>query len=218
MKKGIYNYSLFLTILLIIVVIFKDKYISVAPSLNVSIGLFIYALTFLIPVLIYNRTNINKAKASIKNSAMMVFIFYLFATLLCNITGNTYSEDMSSSLRDIFTPNNIEIFKMMIYYPDLLIIGFLLIYGFSHYILVSVYEAISTFYNTYISFAIAIFVAFIIDTMFTTPFWQIINIFSGSVGITDIIRNLTANFMVMMWSSIALVLVFPLFYDSEKGD
>jgi len=218
MKKGIYNYSLFLTILLIITIIVKDIYVYLAPGLEVSVSLFIYAITFLIPVFIYNRTSINKAKRSIKMSAVFTLVFYLLITLLCTIGGNADSVLITNSLREVFTPNNIQVFNIYFYYPDLLIIGFLFIYVLSHYILLSTYEALSTYYNTYLSFGIAIFVAFIIDTMFSVPFWNIIEIIKGNASSIEIIRNLTSSFMFILWSSIAMILIFPLFNDSIKGD
>lgn len=215
MKKGPLNLSVILIILLILTITFQEKYIYLAPHLNVSISSFIYAFTFLIPVLIINWTKFKDGKNIIKITTKYMFVFLLLLTILCTISGNLDSSFIDESLREIFTPNNFLIKNTIIYYPNLSLIGFILIYYFSHNILISVYDALKYYTNKYLSYSLAVFIAFIIDTMFRVPLKLIKEIYYADIDMLGIIKHLTANFMVVISTSLIMIVIFT-FYTNAK--
>ena len=215
MKKGPSNLSVILIILLIISIIFKDKYIYLAPSLSVSISSFIYAFTFLIPILIMNWTKFKDAKNIIRISTKAILLFIVITTILCTITGNLDSIDVDNSLRNIFTPNNLVISNFNIYYPDLNFLGIILIYFFSHNILISIYETLINYTNIYLSYSIAVFISFIIDTMFMIPVIHIKDIYYTNMNMLEIVKYLTGGFMVVIFTSLIMTVIFA-FYTNAK--
>ncbi|MDD4188026.1 MAG: hypothetical protein PHX04_04620 [Bacilli bacterium] len=211
MKKGPLTLSVMHIIFLITAIIFKDKYIYLAPSLSVSISLFIYAFTFLFPILIINWTKLKDAKNLIKISTNTMYLFIIIITILSSITGNLNSEHINSAIQLIFTPNSISINNIIIHYPNLNIIGIIITYYFSHTILISVYEALKEYTNKYLSYCLSIFIAFIIDTMFMVPLMHITDIYYANIVMLDMIKYLTAAFMVVIFTSLIMILIFTLY-------
>ena len=208
MKKNSNNEQAILTLLLLITLLFRDKFIYLAPNLSASISLLTYSLTFLVPILIFNKYKSKEAKKAILLSALYVFGFYLVGALLCTISGNLTSAVADNALKVIFAPDKFYINNTIIHYPDLFVLAFLLIYIISHYILISVYDAINSYTNTYLGFGIALFMSFIIDTMFTVPLYHLSDIHLANIGVIEIIKYLTANFMVVISTSLILVLSY----------
>lgn len=218
MKKGPLTLSVIHIFFLSLAIIFKDKYIYLAPSLSVSISLFIYSFTFLFPVLIINWSKLKDAKNLIKISTKAMFIFILIITILSSISGNIDTEHIDSALKLIFTPNSINIKNIIIHYPNLNIIGIIITYYFSHTILISIYEALKEYTNKYLSYCLSIFIAFIIDTMFMVPLMHITDIYYANVVMLDIIKYLTAAFMVVIFTSLIIILIFTLYtHFKEKN-
>lgn len=218
MKKGPLTLSVIHIIFLSLAIIFKDKYIYLAPTLSVSISLFIYAFTFLFPVLIINWSKLKDAKNLIKISTKAMFLFILIITILSSISGNIDTEHIDSALKLIFTPNSININNIIIHYPNLNIIGIIITYYFSHTILISVFEALKEYTTKYLSFSFSIFIAFIIDTMFMVSLMHITDIYYASIVMLDIIKYLTAAFMVVIFTSLIMILIFTLYtHFKEKS-
>ena len=216
MKKGPLTLSVILMLLLITSFIFKEKYIYLAPSLNVSLSSFVYAFTFLIPIIIINKSKLKDAKNLIKISTKAMIWFIILITVLGSISGNLDSMEIEDSLRSIFTPNSLALGNIIIHYPNLNIIGLVLTYYFSHNILVSVYEALNSYTNKYLSYSISVFIAFIIDTMFMIPLLNISNIYYANIDMLDIIKFLTAGFMVVIITSLIMILIFSFYIHLKQ--
>lgn len=216
MKKGLNNDGVTLTLLLILTMIFKDKYLYLAPSLAISISILPYALTFLIPILIFNKQKIKLAKNALLTSALGVIAFYLIATILCSVSSNLDTALVDTTLRSIFTPYSINLGQIIVHYPDLTIFVLLGVYLLSHYILIAVYDAIKNT-NTYLAFGIAVFTAFIIDTMLMVPFMHINDIYLTVTSLTDIIKYLTAAFIIVILTSTLLILGSPIFIKEKNN-
>ncbi|MDD2504713.1 MAG: hypothetical protein PHF21_00370 [Bacilli bacterium] len=210
MKKGSLKLSMILISLLFISIIFIDKHVYLAPNLSVSISFFIYAFSFLIPILIINKTRFKDAKNIVEISAKSLLLFFLLITLLCSIQGNLESLLIDDSLRSIFAPNSIIIKNIIIHYPNLNLLALILVYYFSHNILISVYEALNYYTNKYLSYSLAVFIAFIIDTMFAIPLIYIKDIYYANLDILGIVKLLTAAFMVVIFMSLLMILMFIL--------
>ncbi len=215
MKKGPYLTNIVLSLLLILAVIFKEKVIYIAPTLNVSMLTFIYSFTFLIPIILINKYNFKSAKQAITYSFMALIIFYLITTLLCTIPGNMEFLEVEDLLRKVFAPNSFSLGNMIIYYPDLTIPLLGIVYLLSHNILISTYEALTSFTNKYLSFSIAIFIAFIIDTMFSVPFIYFQEIFYNNIDMLDVIKYLTASYMVLIVFSLIMIFIYSLYINKK---
>jgi len=215
-KKGLSHLNVTLTLLLFIFIIFKDKFVYFAPHLQVSIALFIYPLTFLIPILIFNKYKAKEAKKAIFYSALAIFAFYLVAIIFCSVGSHLDSANISNSLRVIFTPNQLEINNIIIYYPNLFVFGFLIIYILTRLIMISIYDTLKYYSNNYIGFAMALFIAFIIDTMFVVPLYHFSAFFKSSYDMMEVIKFLTANFIVVIFTSAILSLIYPLIYKKKN--
>ena len=86
MKKKINNTSSILIIFLILCYTFQGKIINIAPSLNISISLLLYPLTFILTLIIYQKHGILESKKSIILSVLLLFTYILISSLLCNIS------------------------------------------------------------------------------------------------------------------------------------
>ena len=214
MKKGLYLKDGILIIVLLIALIFKNKFVVIAPNLDVSISIFIYTFTFLILGYILTKYNYKEAKNNIKTSIIIISLFLFLTTIINNIPGN---NEINQSLINIFTPYNISILDQNIYIFDLSIILILLIYYLTHSIFISINDTLNTITNKYLSFGISIFIAFIIDTMFIVPTLYIKDIYYANLDAFDIIKSLTANFMVLIIMSLLSLLIYTLIFQKKKN-
>ncbi|MFA7120435.1 MAG: hypothetical protein WC277_03065 [Bacilli bacterium] len=216
MKKESYLKDGLLIIVLLITLIFKNKSILIAPVLEVSISIFLYSFTFLILGYILTKYNYQEAKKAIKISIIFILLFLLIVSILNNIPGNAESE-INQALLNIFTPYNISILGQNIYIFDLSILLILLIYYITHNIFISIDDTLNTITNKYLSFGISIFIAFIIDTMFMVPTLYIKDIYYTNLVAFDIIKYLTANFMVLIIMSLLSLLIYTLIFQKKKN-
>ena len=216
MKKESYLKDGLLIIVLLITLIFKNKSILIAPVLEVSISIFLYSFTFLILGYILTKYNYQEAKKAIKISIIFILLFLLIVSILNNIPGNAESE-INQALLNIFTPYNIFILGQNIYIFDLSILLILLIYYITHNIFISIDDTLNTITNKYLSFGISIFIAFIIDTMFMVPTLYIKDIYYTNLVAFDIIKYLTANFMVLIIMSLLSLLIYTLIFQKKKN-
>lgn len=218
MKKGPYISNGLLIITLLISIIFKNKFIYIAPSLDVSIAILSYSFTFLILGYILTKYNYKNAKKAINFSIIIVLSFLILTNILCIIPSNISSLEIQNSLRNIFTPNSIKLFGNIFYYIDLTIIIILLIYFLTHNIFISISDVLNTLTNKYIGFGISLFIAFIIDTMFMVPILHIKDIYYSSIETLDVIKYLTANFIVLIITSLLLLLIYTLIFQKKKNN
>lgn len=211
MKKKINNsYLLLLSFLLLIITIFSGKEVYIAPKLIVNLSLIIYPITFLISAIIYHKYKMKEAKSSILSSILIVLLFYLVASLLCSFNSTLDTKLASDTLRTVFTPNYFEIYNLIIYYPNLLsLLSLLGIYYLSHYIFLIVYEASSEYINFIVAFLISLLIAFIIDQMLYLPVVNSIVLFKGDMSLITFIEKLTANFIVVVVSTVILTFIYP---------
>lgn len=217
MKKGPLKLSVIFIILLVLTILFKDKYIYLAPSLNISISSFIYAFTFLVPIIMINKSKLKDAKNITRISTVTMFLFIILITILCSVPANLESKEIELSLRTILAPNKVALGSLIIHYPNLNILGLIIVYYFSHSILISLYEALKAYTNKYLSYSLSIFIAYIIDTMFMIPITKISDIFYSNLNMLDIVKDLTANFMVVIGTSLLMILIFSIYiYPKEK--
>ena len=77
MKKVSLYFPTILFILLLISIIFSQKYVYIAPNLSINAGILIYPFTFLTLTIMYKRFNIKYVKQNIFASFILLFIFYL---------------------------------------------------------------------------------------------------------------------------------------------
>ena len=210
MKKESNGVSTFLTVVLIIYTIFINKFVYLAPNLSVSIGLFIYPLTFLIPIIICNKQSPTDAKKAVLSSAFYLVIFYLIVTILSSVSGIVESTHITEALRTIFTPNSFMFGNTIIYYPHLFVFALLIVYIITRYILISVYEVLNHYTHTIFAFAVSLFIAFILDTILSVPLSNSAAIYFGDLGFIDVIKALTANFIIMVFTSLILIFIYPL--------
>ena len=140
----------------------------------------------------------------------------ILITILCTVSGNLESMQIEDSLRNIFAPNSIAIKSIIIHYPNLNILGIILTYYFSHNILISVYEALNYYTNKYLSYSLSVFIAFIIDTMFMIPLLHINDIYYANIDMLGIIKYLTAGFMVVIFTSLIMILIFSIYVHIKQ--
>jgi len=219
MKKSyVNNYGIVTFMLLLISFIFINKFIYIAPNLNINIGLLIYPFTFLFLVLMYNKYGMKNAKEVIYLNFIILLIFYVIVSLLNTIDAITSSEIISENLRNIFTPNYFNISNFYIYYPDMAkLLTFSLVYFLTHYIFIITYEAIEGYSNYFLGFTLAMFIGFIIDQMLYIPLTNIKNLMEHSINYQELIRMMTASFITVIFTSVLMLIIYVLIKKRKKN-
>ena len=209
-KRDSFNTILFFLITLLGIV-FYNKFIYLAPNLNVSIGLIIYAFSFLVLVYLYKNTSIKYAKETIFSVFAMLLVFYFLVTILNSIDSITDSKLISDNLRNIFTPNAVDVKGYFLYYPHVsAVITYPVVFFLSHYIFITTYEALEEATNYIIGFVLAILMSFILDQVIYTPLVNAHKLINGLITYPELIRQLTANFIVVIFMSIMLLFIYAL--------
>lgn len=184
-------------IFLLISFIFNEIEFNFINNVSISIGVFIYSITFLLSFIII-RINIKDYKSILFDSCKYLLLFYL----LIFIIGNLNIEN--KEILKIFLPNS---YKSIIYPNIIKLIIFMLTFYFSHYIFYIIYEVSEHSSNYILGFILAILISFILDQMI----YSTITTLLCQIDYKIYIVNLTNNFIITLLSSLILTAFCPIF-------
>ena len=209
-KKGNKNNTILILLFILFVIIcqiFRIKTIYIEPRhiLETSISNIVYPFTFLIIALLRKKNTFDNTHKIIIKTIFTFLIFMFVVTLFNNITPIKNSLDVDIALKKILTPNYLNIGKYVINYPNLLsIIAFILLFYFSHTLIIILIDALEPFTNKYIAYFIAMFIPYTLDVLcFTT----IIDVFK-EVNFNVLIMHLTSNFILVIVFTILCTLIY----------
>lgn len=211
MKKKNISYLLVLSFLMLLCLIYSNKEVYIAKNLIINLSIVIYPITFLITGLITKEGGIKESKKSLKLTFLIILIFYLITSILCTINSTTNSNDISTSLREVFTPNYFNIYDLTIYYPNLInLFTMLIVFYLSHNIFIILYDICKNYVSIFLTFVIAILISGFIDQMLYVSFTTIFNGLNTKLDLVNYVKNLTANFIITIFTSIILSIIFPI--------
>lgn len=218
MNKKVLTYIILLAFSLLLSIIVSDKLLYIAPHLTISASLLAYAFTFLFTAKLNEETNINNTKNIFKKIVIGVLIFYLFMIVINSISGMTSTKEVTESLRNIFTPNKLVIKSISIYYPNLIsLISAVLIFYLTHNIFSITFEITKDYTSKTISFIISILISFIIDQMIYISVTSFIPLYKESIKLTNYIENLTASFIMIIFTSVIMTVIYSIIQKRSKN-
>lgn len=216
-KKGL-TYVLLLSFTFLLSIIISGKLLYIAPHLTISASLLAYAFTFLFTARLNEETNIDNTKNILKKFVIGTLIFYLFMIVINSISGMTSTKEVTESLRNIFTPNKLAIKNISIYYPNLIsLISAVLIFYLTHNIFSITFEITKDYTSKTISFIISILVSFIIDQMIYISVISFIPLYNESITLTNYIENLTASFIMIIFTSVIMTIIYSIIQKRSKN-
>lgn len=208
MKTKFNFYSIILYMLLIISCLFNGITIKIGQNLNINIGLIVYSFTFLFTALLFEKHKMKESKKSILTATILTFIFYVICSLICSLP--MIDNEKIESLKNIISPNAVKIASFKLYYPNLNLISLLIIFLLTHYIFLIIYDLIKDNSNHLIGFILAIIISFILDQTFYTSISNIYNVVVNDLNTIEIIKQLTANYFVVICSSVICLFIYPI--------
>lgn len=216
-KKGL-TYVLLLGFTFLLSIIISGKLLYIAPHLTISASLLAYAFTFLFTARLNEETNIDNTKNILKKVVIATLIFYLFMIVVNSLSGMTSTKEVTESLRKIFTPNKLAIKNISIYYPNLIsLISAVLIFYLTHNIFSITFEITKDYTSKTISFIISILVSFIIDQMIYISVISFIPLYNESITLTNYIENLTASFIMIIFTSVIMTIIYSIIQKRSKN-
>ncbi len=216
-KKGL-TYVLLLGFTFLLSIIISGKLLYIAPHLTISASLLAYAFTFLFTARLNEETNIDNIKNILKKVVIGTLIFYLFMIVINSISGMTSTKEITESLRNIFTLNKLAIKNISIYYPNLIsLISAVLIFYLTHNIFSITFEITKDYTSKTISFIISILVSFIIDQMIYISVISFIPLYNESITLTNYIENLTASFIMIIFTSVIMTIIYSIIQKRSKN-
>lgn len=216
-KKGL-TYVLLLGFTFLLSIIVSGKLLYIAPHLTISASLLAYAFTFLFTAKLNEETNIDNTKNILKKVVIGTLIFYLFMIVINSLSGMTSTKEVTESLRNIFTPNKLAIKSISIYYPNLInLISSILIFYLTHNIFSITFEITKDYTSKTISFIISILISFIIDQMIYISVISFIPLYNESITLTNYIENLTASFIMIIFTSVIMTIIYSIIQKRSKN-
>lgn len=218
MSKKSLSYILLLAITFIISLIISEKLVYIAPHLIISASLIVYSVTFLLTAKLNEEIEIKDTKTILKKIVISTIIFYLLMMIINTIHGITDTKEITNALREIFTPNKLTIYKLNIYYPNLInLISSLFIFYLSHNIFSITNEITKDYTSKTISFIISILISFIIDQMIYISLIDFLPLYKSTITLTNYIENLTASFIIVILSSIIMTIIYLITQKRSKN-
>lgn len=218
MNKKTFTYIILLAFSLLLSTIVSGKLLYIAPHLTISASLLAYAFTFLFTAKLNEETNIDNTKNILKKVVIGTLIFYLFMIVINSISGMTSTKEITESLRNIFTPNKLAIKSISIYYPNLInLISSILIFYLTHNIFSITFEITKDYTSKTISFIISIFISFIINQMIYISVISFIPLYNESITLTNYIENLTASFIMIIFTSVIMTIIYSIIQKRSKN-
>ena len=217
MKRNEIYFSIILFLLVLLSFIFIPKTIYLAPKLNISVGVLIYPFTFLVLVLMFKKNNVNYVKESLGATVILLLVFYLLLTILNSIDSVVSSQFISDSLRNVFTPNHLTVGNTFIYYPNIMLLfTYSLVFFITHYIFITIYEAIEGITNYPIAFILAILISFILDQLLFTPLSSLPLLIDKGMNYKQLIELMTANFIIVIFTSVIMLFIYAIAYKKVQ--
>lgn len=218
MNKKAFTYIILLAFSLLLSIIVSGKLLYIAPHLTISASLLAYAFTFLFTARLNEETNIDNTKNILKKVVIGTLIFYLFMIVINSISGMTSTKEITESLRNIFTPNKLTIKSISIYYPNLInLISSILIFYLTHNIFSITFEITKDYTSKTISFIMSILISFIIDQMIYISVISFIPLYNESITLTNYIENLTASFIMIIFTSVIMTIIYSIIQKRSKN-
>ena len=218
MNKKVITYIISLAFSLLLSIIVSGKLLYIAPHLTISASLLAYAFTFLFTARLNEETNIDNTKNILKKVVIGTLIFYLFMIVVNSLSGMTSTKEVTESLRNIFTPNKLAIKSISIYYPNLInLISSILIFYLTHNIFSITFEITKDYTSKTISFIISILISFIIDQMIYISVISFMPLYNESITLTNYIENLTASFIMIIFTSVIMTIIYSIIQKRSKN-
>ena len=218
MNKKVFTYIILLAFSLLLSIIVSSKLLYIAPHLTISASLLAYAFTFLFTARLNEETNIDNTKNILKKVVIGTLIFYLFMIVINSLSGMTSTKEITESLRNIFTPNKLAIKSISIYYPNLInLISSILIFYLTHNIFSITFEITKDYTSKTISFIISILISFIIDQMIYISVISFMPLYNESITLTNYIENLTASFIMIIFTSVIMTIIYSIIQKRSKN-
>ena len=218
MNKKAFTYIILLAFSLLLSTIVSGKLLYIAPHLAISASFLAYAFTFLFTAGHNEKTNIDNTKNILKKVVIGTLIFYLFMIVVNSLSGMTSTKEVTESLRNIFTPNKLAIKSISIYYPNLInLISSILIFYLTHNIFSITFEITKDYTSKTISFIISILISFIIDQMIYISVISFIPLYNESITLTNYIENLTASFIMIIFTSVIMTIIYSIIQKRSKN-
>ena len=218
MNKKVLTYIILLAFSLLLSIIISGKLLYIAPHLTISASLLAYAFTFLFTARLNEKTNIDNTKNILKKVVIGTLLFYLFMIVINSISGMTSTKEITESLRNIFTPNKLAIKSINIYYPNLInLISSILIFYLTHNIFSITFEITKDYTSKTISFIISILISFIIDQMIYISVISFMPLYNESITLTNYIENLTASFIMIIFTSVIMTIIYSIIQKRSKN-
>ena len=218
MNKKVITYIILLVFSLLLSIIISGKLLYIAPHLAISASLLAYAFTFLFTARLNEETNIDNTKNILKKVVIGTLILYLFMIVINSISGMTSTKEVTESLRNIFTPNKLAIKSINIYYPNLInLISSILIFYLTHNIFSITFEITKDYTSKTISFIISILISFIIDQMIYISVISFMPLYNESITLTNYIENLTASFIMIIFTSVIMTIIYSIIQKRSKN-
>lgn len=218
MNKKAFTYIILLAFSLLLSTIVSGKLLYIAPHLTISASLLAYAFTFLFTAKLNEETNIDNTKNILKKVVIGTLIFYLFMIVVNSLSGMTSTKEVTESLRNIFTPNKLAIKSISIYYPNLInLISSILIFYLTHNIFSITFEITKDYTSKTISFIMSILISFIIDQMIYISVISFMPLYNESITLTNYIENLTASFIMIIFTSVIMTIIYSIIQKRSKN-
>ena len=218
MNKKAFTYIILLAFSLLLSTIVSGKLLYIAPHLTISASLLAYAFTFLFTARLNEEMNIDNTKNILKKVVIGTLIFYLFMIVINSISGMTSTKEITESLRNIFTPNKLAIKSINIYYTNLInLISYILIFYLTHNIFSITFEITKDYTSKTISFIMSILISFIIDQMIYISVISFIPLYNESITLTNYIENLTASFIMIIFTSVIMTIIYSIIQKRSKN-
>ena len=218
MNKKAFTYIILLAFSLLLSTIVSGKLLYIAPHLTISASLLAYSFTFLFTARLNEETNIDNTKNILKKVVIGTLILYLFMIVVNSLSGMTSTKEVTESLRNIFTPNKLAIKSISIYYPNLInLISSILIFYLTHNIFSITFEITKDYTSKTISFIISILISFIIDQMIYISVISFMPLYNESITLTNYIENLTASFIMIIFTSVIMTIIYSIIQKRSKN-
>lgn len=218
MNNKVFTYTILLTFTFLLSITITDKLLYIAPHLIISASLIAYPITYLLTAKLNEETTIDTTKQILKKIVIGTSLFYILIIFINSLSGLTDIKEVTSALREIFTPNKLTIFNINIYYPNLInLISCLFIFYLTHNIFSIIFEITKDYTNKTISFIISILISFIIDQMIYISFTNFIPLYKERMTLTNYIENLTASFIIVILTSIIMTIIYLVIQKRSKN-
>lgn len=198
-----------LAVILIVTYMFTFKVYEPVKNINITGGILIYPLSFLIISYISKYYGDKEAKRCVWLSSGLFAVFILAVMILLIPTPNNQTTSFNAVIQYLFANDFVDMGSIRVFIPLWgQFFGLVIAYITSHILYATIYNAIKNYTVDYLAMGLSAFIGFIVDRIIFMPILFAENLLEKTNTFDYFVKCITSEFIGAIMTCLVVVILY----------